>query len=107
MTPSSLELAEKLEQLRMLQSGGTILVGVVDARLQRHRHAGRLRGLRRPAQGGVARRTPLPLASAATPNLLVNAWRPAQKSIAASSGGRFGLAADANWGSLHLTATAL
>jgi 3-deoxy-manno-octulosonate cytidylyltransferase (CMP-KDO synthetase) len=29
MRPSSLELAEKLEQLRMLQSGGTILVGVV------------------------------------------------------------------------------
>jgi 3-deoxy-manno-octulosonate cytidylyltransferase (CMP-KDO synthetase) len=29
MPPSSLELAEKLEQLRMLQSGGTILVGVV------------------------------------------------------------------------------
>lgn len=30
MRPSSLELAEKLEQLRMLQSGGTILVAVVD-----------------------------------------------------------------------------
>ena len=30
MPPSSLEQAEKLEQLRMLQSGGTILVGVVD-----------------------------------------------------------------------------
>jgi 3-deoxy-manno-octulosonate cytidylyltransferase (CMP-KDO synthetase) len=30
MQPSSLELAEKLEQLRMLQTGGTILVGVVD-----------------------------------------------------------------------------
>jgi len=29
MPPSSLELAERLEQLRMLQSGGTILVGVV------------------------------------------------------------------------------
>jgi 3-deoxy-manno-octulosonate cytidylyltransferase (CMP-KDO synthetase) len=29
MPPSSLELAEKLEQLRMLQSGGTIVVGVV------------------------------------------------------------------------------
>ncbi|HJQ79276.1 MAG TPA: 3-deoxy-manno-octulosonate cytidylyltransferase [Lacipirellulaceae bacterium] len=29
MTPSSLEQAERLEQLRMLQSGGTILVGVV------------------------------------------------------------------------------
>jgi 3-deoxy-manno-octulosonate cytidylyltransferase (CMP-KDO synthetase) len=29
MPPSSLEQAEKLEQLRMLQSGGTILVGVV------------------------------------------------------------------------------
>jgi 3-deoxy-manno-octulosonate cytidylyltransferase (CMP-KDO synthetase) len=28
--PSSLELAEKLEQLRMLQTGGTILVGVVE-----------------------------------------------------------------------------
>lgn len=30
MPPSPLELAEKLEQLRMLQSGGTILVAVVD-----------------------------------------------------------------------------
>lgn len=30
MQPSQLELAEKLEQLRMLQSGGTILVGVVE-----------------------------------------------------------------------------
>ena len=30
MKPSSLEQAEKLEQLRMLQTGGTILVGVVD-----------------------------------------------------------------------------
>lgn len=30
MQPSSLELAEKLEQLRMLQTGGTILVAVVD-----------------------------------------------------------------------------
>jgi 3-deoxy-manno-octulosonate cytidylyltransferase (CMP-KDO synthetase) len=30
MRPSSLEQAEKLEQLRMLQSGGTILVAVVD-----------------------------------------------------------------------------
>jgi 3-deoxy-manno-octulosonate cytidylyltransferase (CMP-KDO synthetase) len=30
LPPSTLELAEKLEQLRMLQSGGTILVGVVD-----------------------------------------------------------------------------
>jgi 3-deoxy-manno-octulosonate cytidylyltransferase (CMP-KDO synthetase) len=30
LPPSSLEQAEKLEQLRMLQSGGTILVGVVD-----------------------------------------------------------------------------
>ena len=30
MTPSSLEQAEKLEQLRMVQSGRTILVGVVD-----------------------------------------------------------------------------
>jgi 3-deoxy-manno-octulosonate cytidylyltransferase (CMP-KDO synthetase) len=30
LPPSSLEMAEKLEQLRMLQSGGTILVGVVD-----------------------------------------------------------------------------
>jgi 3-deoxy-manno-octulosonate cytidylyltransferase (CMP-KDO synthetase) len=30
MPPSSLEQAEKLEQLRMLQSGGTILVAVVD-----------------------------------------------------------------------------
>jgi 3-deoxy-manno-octulosonate cytidylyltransferase (CMP-KDO synthetase) len=30
MQPSSLELAEKLEQLRMLQVGGTILVAVVD-----------------------------------------------------------------------------
>jgi 3-deoxy-manno-octulosonate cytidylyltransferase (CMP-KDO synthetase) len=30
MPPSSLELAEKLEQLRMIQSGGTILVAVVD-----------------------------------------------------------------------------
>ena len=30
MAPSSLEQAEKLEQLRMLQSGGTILVGVVE-----------------------------------------------------------------------------
>ena len=29
LPPSSLEQAEKLEQLRMLQSGGTILVGVV------------------------------------------------------------------------------
>lgn len=29
MPPSTLELAEKLEQLRMLQAGGTILVGVV------------------------------------------------------------------------------
>jgi 3-deoxy-manno-octulosonate cytidylyltransferase (CMP-KDO synthetase) len=29
MEPSSLELAEKLEQLRMLQTGGTILVAVV------------------------------------------------------------------------------
>jgi 3-deoxy-manno-octulosonate cytidylyltransferase (CMP-KDO synthetase) len=29
MRPSSLELAERLEQLRMLQSGGTISVGVV------------------------------------------------------------------------------
>jgi 3-deoxy-manno-octulosonate cytidylyltransferase (CMP-KDO synthetase) len=28
--PSTLELAEKLEQLRMLQTGGTILVGVVE-----------------------------------------------------------------------------
>jgi 3-deoxy-manno-octulosonate cytidylyltransferase (CMP-KDO synthetase) len=30
LPPSSLEQAEKLEQLRMLQSGGKILVGVVD-----------------------------------------------------------------------------
>jgi 3-deoxy-manno-octulosonate cytidylyltransferase (CMP-KDO synthetase) len=30
MAPSLLEQAEKLEQLRMLQSGGTILVGVVE-----------------------------------------------------------------------------
>lgn len=30
MPPSTLEQAEKLEQLRMLQSGGTILVAVVD-----------------------------------------------------------------------------
>jgi 3-deoxy-manno-octulosonate cytidylyltransferase (CMP-KDO synthetase) len=30
LPPSSLEQAEKLEQLRMLQSGGTILVGVVE-----------------------------------------------------------------------------
>ncbi len=30
LPPSSLERAEKLEQLRMLQSGGTILVGVVE-----------------------------------------------------------------------------
>jgi 3-deoxy-manno-octulosonate cytidylyltransferase (CMP-KDO synthetase) len=30
MEPSSLELAEKLEQLRMLQAGGTIVVAVVD-----------------------------------------------------------------------------
>jgi 3-deoxy-manno-octulosonate cytidylyltransferase (CMP-KDO synthetase) len=30
MPPSTLELAEKLEQLRMLQSGGTIVVAVVD-----------------------------------------------------------------------------
>ncbi len=30
MKPSSLEQAEKLEQLRMLQTGGTILVAVVD-----------------------------------------------------------------------------
>ena len=30
MAPTSLEQAEKLEQLRMLQTGGTILVGVVD-----------------------------------------------------------------------------
>jgi 3-deoxy-manno-octulosonate cytidylyltransferase (CMP-KDO synthetase) len=30
MPPSTLELAEKLEQLRMLQSGGTILVAVVE-----------------------------------------------------------------------------
>jgi 3-deoxy-manno-octulosonate cytidylyltransferase (CMP-KDO synthetase) len=30
LPPSSLEQAEKLEQLRMLQSGGNILVGVVD-----------------------------------------------------------------------------
>jgi 3-deoxy-manno-octulosonate cytidylyltransferase (CMP-KDO synthetase) len=30
MHPSTLELAEKLEQLRMLQSGGTILVAVVE-----------------------------------------------------------------------------
>jgi 3-deoxy-manno-octulosonate cytidylyltransferase (CMP-KDO synthetase) len=30
LPPSSLEMAEKLEQLRMLQSGGTILVGVVE-----------------------------------------------------------------------------
>jgi 3-deoxy-manno-octulosonate cytidylyltransferase (CMP-KDO synthetase) len=30
LAPSSLEQAEKLEQLRMLQSGGTILVGVVE-----------------------------------------------------------------------------
>jgi 3-deoxy-manno-octulosonate cytidylyltransferase (CMP-KDO synthetase) len=30
MPPSTLERAEKLEQLRMLQSGGTILVGVVE-----------------------------------------------------------------------------
>lgn len=30
MQPSTLEQAEKLEQLRMLQSGGTILVAVVD-----------------------------------------------------------------------------
>ncbi len=30
LPPSSLEQAEKLEQLRMLQHGGTILVGVVD-----------------------------------------------------------------------------
>jgi 3-deoxy-manno-octulosonate cytidylyltransferase (CMP-KDO synthetase) len=30
MQPSSLEMAEKLEQLRMLQTGGTILVGVVE-----------------------------------------------------------------------------
>ena len=30
MEPSSLELAEKLEQLRMLQAGGTILVAVVE-----------------------------------------------------------------------------
>ena len=30
MPPSTLEQAEKLEQLRMLQSGGTILVSVVD-----------------------------------------------------------------------------
>jgi 3-deoxy-manno-octulosonate cytidylyltransferase (CMP-KDO synthetase) len=30
MQPSTLEQAEKLEQLRMLQSGGTILVGVVE-----------------------------------------------------------------------------
>ena len=30
MPPSSLEQAEKLEQLRMLQSGGTILIGVVE-----------------------------------------------------------------------------
>jgi 3-deoxy-manno-octulosonate cytidylyltransferase (CMP-KDO synthetase) len=29
LPPSTLEQAEKLEQLRMLQSGGTILVGVV------------------------------------------------------------------------------
>jgi 3-deoxy-manno-octulosonate cytidylyltransferase (CMP-KDO synthetase) len=29
LPPSSLELAEKLEQLRMLQTGGIILVGVV------------------------------------------------------------------------------
>jgi 3-deoxy-manno-octulosonate cytidylyltransferase (CMP-KDO synthetase) len=28
--PSALELAEKLEQLRMLQAGGTILVAVVN-----------------------------------------------------------------------------
>src|SRR5262249_20680873 len=30
MHPSTLEQAEKLEQLRMLQSGGTILIAVVD-----------------------------------------------------------------------------
>jgi 3-deoxy-manno-octulosonate cytidylyltransferase (CMP-KDO synthetase) len=30
MAPSTLEQAEKLEQLRMLQSGGTILVGIVE-----------------------------------------------------------------------------
>ena len=30
LPPSSLEQAEKLEQLRMLQTGGTILVGVVE-----------------------------------------------------------------------------
>ena len=30
MPPSTLELAEKLEQLRMLQSGGTIMVAVVE-----------------------------------------------------------------------------
>ena len=48
LPPSSLEQAEKLEQLRMLQSGGTILVGVVEHCRQRHRHAGRLRRVRRP-----------------------------------------------------------
>ncbi len=51
LPPSPLEAAEKLEQLRVLEAGYPIAVGLVDEPSDRHRHTRRLRAIR----GALAR----------------------------------------------------
>ena len=51
LPPSPLETAEKLEQLRVLEAGYPIAVGIVDEPSDRHRHARRLSAVRRTMAG--------------------------------------------------------